>query len=601
MAGATSGNAICTPPAVAGTTSNPVVCSNAHSFPGVTSNVANVINVKAPPYNAVGDAQYIADATSSSSTGVVTSATANFQSTDVGKKIYCTRSDTNTAVFSPAITTIASYQSATQVTASVNGGATLSNNMCVWATQDDTSAITAAVTAAKSATAAYDPAIGARPTTVPQAQTVYIPQGGYLVTGYIYQFLGTATGQVCPSLIGGDWSKTTIYIPGSGFTANSSGYGSVIDFDNCSGFRLGNFTINGLESKPGSLVGGQDNVRINNANRFTVENLEIQNLGGTNGANLDVENSQAGILRNVWIQGSSVAGHTAYQAYYSGDSLILTEGFTFSNPNSGQSLFITTSNGGAPISGHLSFVGGVVDECTNTTACTEITSSYVDFSDMTIWAGHQQTKGALYVTGNSQLRANSISVGEYNASISQIGMQIDSGSTVYLAESIIWGGGSSTVAMVNNGNFVDVGGNIFENCPSGSCTIATSAQMNSGTGSYFGTGSITGVAQTSGNLVLTSGWGSGAAAGTISGNTKLQQFTLTAAGTPGASPVLTVTFPSPYYVAPICTLTQTAGTNFTDITLPISSSVGATGVTWTFTGTPVAAHTYTFVESCDIS
>jgi hypothetical protein len=155
--------------------------------------------------------------------------------------------------------------------------------------------------------------------------------------------------------------------------------------------------------------------------------------------------------------------------------------------------------------------------------------------------------------------------------------------------------------MVNNGNFVDVGGNIFENCPSGSCTIATSAQMNSGTGSYFGTGSITGVAQTSGNLVLTSGWGSGAAAGTISGNTKLQQFTLTAAGTPGASPVLTVTFPSPYYVAPICTLTQTAGTNFTDITLPISSSVGATGVTWTFTGTPVAAHTYTFVESCDIS
>jgi hypothetical protein len=116
-----------------------------------------------------------------------------------------------------------------------------------------------------------------------------------------------------------------------------------------------------------------------------------------------------------------------------------------------------------------------------------------------------------------------------------------------------------------------------------------------GTGSWFGDGNVTGVAQTSGNIGLTSGWGT-STVGTVSGNTKYERWIITGAGTPAANPVLTVTFPKPFVAVPVCVYSQEGGT-FGVITNPAITTT-ATTATLTFAGTPVAAQTYTMVLQC---
>lgn len=116
--------------------------------------------------------------------------------------------------------------------------------------------------------------------------------------------------------------------------------------------------------------------------------------------------------------------------------------------------------------------------------------------------------------------------------------------------------------------------------------------------SVYQSGSVTGTQASASNIGLTSGWDTSTITA-IRGTSKKMQFTLTAAGTPGASPVLTVTYPTAFVGAqPICTLTQIAGSTG-EITAPLVPTLNtASTVSWTFSGTAVAAHTYTFLQDC---
>jgi hypothetical protein len=162
------------------------------------------------------------------------------------------------------------------------------------------------------------------------------------------------------------------------------------------------------------------------------------------------------------------------------------------------------------------------------------------------------------------------------------------------------GGGVQTDVTGSPAKFFDQGGN----------------SVSGGSGNAFrpntlyGDGSITGIADVAANHTLTSGWGT-AAVSAVSGATKGVQFTISVtAGSPAASPVLTDTFASGFafgittYSPPPpsggCSLIQIAG-NFGDLTNPVPSSLTNLGVTWTFTGTPVVGHSYTFVRSCSNS
>ena len=97
-------------------------------------------------YGALGDGKVAADVSTAATSKVITSATAAFTAADVGKHIMI--NGANGAAAAPLITTITSYQSATQVTLTAAAGATASNCAAVWAT-DDTAAINSAITAAK--------------------------------------------------------------------------------------------------------------------------------------------------------------------------------------------------------------------------------------------------------------------------------------------------------------------------------------------------------------------------------------------------------------------------------------------------------------------
>jgi hypothetical protein len=106
-----------------------------------------------------------------------------------------------------------------------------------------------------------------------------------------------------------------------------------------------------------------------------------------------------------------------------------------------------------------------------------------------------------------------------------------------------------------------------------------------------------GVAQTGANIALTSGW-STSTVGTVSGFSQFERWIVTVAGTPAASPVITVTFPTAFPTAPICQYEQEGGT-FGVVTNPAITSTTTTA-TITFSGTPVAAQTYTMSLICGL-
>jgi hypothetical protein len=112
-----------------------------------------VFDVTAPAYGAVGDAQVVGDGAMSSGVAVLTSATANWPTSIVGKSI-SVKGAAATGV-TTLVTTVASRQSSTQITLNaVNASAgAVSNAVVIWGTNDQ-AAIQAAVDAAEAYLAA---------------------------------------------------------------------------------------------------------------------------------------------------------------------------------------------------------------------------------------------------------------------------------------------------------------------------------------------------------------------------------------------------------------------------------------------------------------
>lgn len=118
-------------------------------------------------------------------------------------------------------------------------------------------------------------------------------------------------------------------------------------------------------------------------------------------------------------------------------------------------------------------------------------------------------------------------------------------------------------------------------------------------GTVYGDCSVRGTADTAAKHVLTSGWGT-ANVNTVTGQTTAVTFTISVTGgVPAASPVLTDTFATAFLATPSggCSLTEIGGT-FGVLTNPVPSSLSATGVVWTFSGTPVSGQSYTFQRIC---
>lgn len=163
------------------TVPTPVNSSDAATKSYVDNHVASspwIFDVTAAAYGAKGDGKFVIDGAMSSASSVLTSSTANFQPSDVGKAVMV--KGAGTAASTTLVTTIASRQSATQVTltSSNASGSNVTGALVLWAT-DDTAHIQSAVNAAL----AYAASHGSAVVSIPVGSGLFYGIAGSLVTG----------------------------------------------------------------------------------------------------------------------------------------------------------------------------------------------------------------------------------------------------------------------------------------------------------------------------------------------------------------------------------------------------------------------------------
>lgn len=220
--------------------------------------------------------------------------------------------------------------------------------------------------------------------------------------------------------------------------------------------------------------------------------------------------------------------------------------------------------------------------------------------------------GSVLIYGGSQLQ-----LGSTGATNQQIGYYATSAGgstatfrdTVFLYASgvstnssiVLAGTGTTTLQNVlltsqSSGNtYKDVSGSLLFD-QGGNTGIATHLSLAGQIMGEANSANIT--ALTAAKLALGSGWGSTAAVTSPSGGAAPVQFTVTNSGTgQAASPTIVYTFPSAFPVSPFsCTATQVGGTNA--VGTFSSSSLSATGVTFTFSLTPTASDTEIIQVQC---
>ena len=112
--------------------------------------------------------------------------------------------------------------------------------------------------------------------------------------------------------------------------------------------------------------------------------------------------------------------------------------------------------------------------------------------------------------------------------------------------------GTAAVILVNSGaNFADLGGNVMN--------LHGTSPAVTNNGVFSGSASIVGTALATGNVAISACGTS--AAGSFSGGSQAGQYTVTFAGTPVTTCTSTVTFPTPFWVAPLCSVVSNGGNN----------------------------------------
>lgn len=438
----------------------------------------------------------------------------------------------------------------------------------------------------------------------PACGLLVLPAGNIMVSQGFGNTISTSAlcnrGLIFPGDVGNGYGMTG---QGSNSGGSSINPEPGFDFTTCStvacfmganinNLTLSNFSINGLQlsgtglstspatSLMGNLGTAPNYINLQFTNWMTA-NTTVNGLSAL---------GQSGALTGVGLGLFGGAGSTGCQFSINGapGPLILRNLYA---QGSGRAMCITT---GSNIIDHDSgYNGGFPSLVMQAGVTYNGTGIYI--ADSASGATGVQMAGTdtVYMTGGFNPVLNETPGSTYKAF-----QFTGAGSVLYLQGVSIRGGTGTTGGSITGnsglGQVVDLGGNygLTPGSP-------ISGLLTNYSGGWSGTGSITGKAQTSANVALTSGWGTGAAVSAVSGNTKLENFTITAAGIPGANPVLTVTFPTPFlFQAPQCNLVQQGGT-LGIIAQTAAPTATLTTATITFAGTPVATQTYAFQLFCD--
>ena len=630
-----------------------------------SSSIANPtpdwFNVK--NYGAKGDARIVQDGSATLNSPIIHSATIAFTQADVGKSIFIAEFGTVTVANSPGspAPTIISVQSATQATLSVNANQTNTGTLTFVLGTDDTAAFAAAFSAlfALLGGVLFIPCgnylmLGNWGTLGSDNTNIYTVTGSGDLNSDAASLINAA-GQTTiitspyntytSRFLTREWSGTleNIAFTDLGITnINHASFSNLILFYNVDiGTYFRNLSFNF------TLQAGSGNVVMSDTCDHSVyENVTV--IGGGCGglrlegggyyANLSATGGDFGVDFPVQgistFVGGSFRGSSGPGAHINGSVLssfpLTFLGTSFFGSGTGANSAIVTENGGSrynvfdgcnfnypslsqPSSGNFTAInnalgntlvinGGLIagygsgfgiQNAGRVVIANVMFPTAMPWSANTVvWASGTQPTYCQDAAGHLQkvTTGGTTGAGPTPPSFS------DSGGTVN-DNGVIWTDQGVAATLFDNtgvGTLIDGGGNLFGINPS-----------TSGSG-FFGTSSITGTVAVATSIAPSAGWGTTGAAGNgvsaVSGNTRLIQFTITATGTPGASPTITITFPTKFFQAPICRLVQVDGTNFTDVTLPVvTSGPSVSSVTFTLTGTPVSGHTYTFQAISDLA
>jgi hypothetical protein len=547
-------------------------------------------------------------------TEVITCATCNFTTNATAGQVLYMSNLTATGfgamagatLITPVGTTILSVDSNTQIHASANVTANCATNACLlsWGTDESTQVATAWTAALTACVPLILP--GLNPENTGPAM-ILVSTASFIGSGTTCGTTAVGSTRHGPSLVGQGITATYILpTPSfSGPTCNSGISGVACFGGNGDGMDFCCFTIHGGgNSAVGSAFNSKIGFELDASNNSKAHDIDFLAWGsGTSsttatalgvgweiiGGEIDtrhMEEDGFGYVGHVIGSGGGLGPVVEYfpVAYDNGGTAL--EVNNASNPND---YFTVGGNYGSAGAMTACVIGGGNwnsdgDEFgLPNGACCGV--NIVGVGSCVTQSGTVTGAGTMKIT-NGKIYAN--------ASAGHAVFTNASTDILHLIETQVVGTGTASTGIIyNQGIIFDDCGNIFKK-------VGTETYYFSSGGVLFGSCSITGLAPIAANYALTSGWGT-SSVGTITGDARHSQFTITTTVTGSASPVLTYTFPTEnglpgFLIAPSCTLIQDGGT-FSTLSNP-SHVITATTDTITFTGTPTASQSYTFVEDC---
>jgi hypothetical protein len=582
-----------------------------------------------PAYNvqnfgAVGDAKSSKNCASTATT-TITSTDNPWVAGDVGKKfqmVVTGISDFGAVGGGNANNevTITTFNSAGSIVVSASSTQT-GTGACVWYTQQDQTAMLAAYTAADcGAQKAFEPAYGSP--TICRPGRVFIPKGGYVVCGTIYNDIthaGNNTEGV--SLIGE--AGTDIYVAPCFVPPNgSASVGTLILAYLNQRAEFGPFHIYGLNFLNTNLSAQQSLFGTLSSGKTWVHDVTITNWGssqaGTSAAFGMTNTSAFSRIDNLQVQ-SAPTGDFSVACVFNNAGVDIFSTFC---SNHFINLLIQASGQRTVVGPHFVLHGYQNDECgTNGLACMQLQNSTVNCVGCEllnpsngVGSVSVDTTSALYLTDSTMFTFN---VDGGNSS----GVILAGNGQVFATGSNFSGNNASAaIAGPATSKFWDLSGNLIYNQVAGvltPCTVAnfltcafsggvtpTFPLLANATTQLGARQVVTGTAPT----FAVTGFGTGPTVTVQTGSTDAAGAAVITAGTtPGATGTFTVTFTTlagAYGTnPPVCTFTLVNGTGSWNALAqePIVQTPATTSVIANWSNNAVnltAASTYGFNWSC---
>lgn len=461
-------------------------------LPG-TGNAVTAYNVK--NYGAIGDAKFSATVSTASSTTLTDATAAAWLPSDVGKLITCVNQSSDVADVTVGHT-ISTWNSASSIVISGAAADTGSGRYCIWYTQDDTASMLAAYTAAH-APGSSDNITASGSPILSGANSVYCPPGGYAVSGPILTQTGASatSPEQAVGFIGSGKSSCQIYLLPT-FSPGSQG---LLYWKWASGIVAKDFSVNGLNflfSTFGSSLGlvGEFQGWGVRWQDFTIEAF-ANTTSYTTGAGVasavtlnGCSQPSTGSIEGLSLRGNGNANNAGLSIYQCNAPFTFKNNFIY-NFNVTRWISTSGSRGGVDVNAYknfpLVFINESDLECGVSTGCTVLIGSSIRDT-----GGWHISNGPGYVYNvdtTSALDLENVTCGAFQSATTAIGCVSAAGSArIYLLDNVLLGQGASQ-AILNGAStvtVVDEGGNDWNHCISGTCTLITPA--NASTWSYAG-------------------------------------------------------------------------------------------------------------------